>query len=63
MYNDIKFEGEFKNGKRNGKGKEYFLLKSLLFEGEYKDWKKWNGKEYDPDWNIIYELKVEKKQS
>ena len=30
----LKFEGEYLNGKRNGKGKEYYNGK-LVFEGEY----------------------------
>ena len=29
------FEGEYLNGKRNGKGKEYDWDGQLLFEGEY----------------------------
>ena len=36
------FEGEYLNGKRNGKGKEYYKRK-LLFEGEYLNGK--NGME------------------
>ena len=32
---NIKFEGEYLNGKRNGKGKEYGWNGKLLFEGEY----------------------------
>jgi len=35
------FEGEYLNGKRNGKGKKYCELE---FEGEYLNGKKWNGK-------------------
>ena len=38
----LKFEGEYLNGKRNGKAKEYDG--DLIFEGEYKNGKKWNGK-------------------
>ena len=38
----LKFEGEYLNRKRNGKGKEYYDGK-LLFEGEYLNGKK-NGK-------------------
>ena len=34
--NIIKFEGEYLNGKRNGKGKEY-RFGDLVFEGEYLD--------------------------
>ena len=37
------FEGEYLNGKRHGKGKEYFY-KALIFEGEYLFGEKWNGK-------------------
>ena len=36
------FEGEYKDGKKNGKGIEYFKNK-LIYEGEYKDGKR-NGK-------------------
>ena len=50
------FKGEYKNGERNGKGKEYFNGK-LIFEGEYLNWKKWNGKGYNNNNQIIYELK------
>ena len=42
--NYVKFEGEYLNGKRNGKGKEYYDNGELLFEGDYLNGKKWNGK-------------------
>ena len=43
---DLIFEGEYLNGKRNGKGKEYYLG-VLSFEGEYYKGKKHGkGKEY-----------------
>ena len=29
------FEGEYLNGERNGKGKEYDWTGKLIFEGEY----------------------------
>ena len=50
----MKYEGEFKNGKRNGKGIEYKNGKKL-FEGEYLNGEK-NGKgvEYNND-IIIFE--------
>ncbi len=41
--NNILFEGEYLNQKRNGKGKEYNKYKNLIFEGEYKNGKR-NGK-------------------
>ena len=31
------FKGEYKNGERNGKGKEYDEYGKLIFEGEYLD--------------------------
>ena len=42
----MKFEGEYINGKRNGKGKEYDENGELMFEGEFlngmrkENWKK-----------------------
>ena len=43
------FEGEYKNEKRNGKGKEYdYYTKKIIFDGEYIDNKRNGiGKEYD----------------
>jgi len=42
MYNDkLIFEGEYLNGQRNGKGKEYYENETLKFEGEYFNGKKW----------------------
>ena len=48
----IVFYGEFSNGKKNGKGKEYIQSLEyssdgkLIFEGEYLNGKRWNGKLY-----------------
>ena len=36
----LEFEGEYLNGERNGKGKEYNHQKKLKFEGEYLNGKK-----------------------
>ena len=44
------FEGEYKDGKRNGKGKEYWNNK-LKFEGEYLDGKRWDGKIEEYNYN------------
>ena len=35
----IKYKGEYKNGKRNGNGIEYKSNGSLSYEGEFKDGK------------------------
>ena len=47
---EITLEGQYKNGKKNGKGKEYFHIfsnKIFIFEGTFKNGKKnGKGKEY-----------------
>ena len=53
--NSEEFKGEYINGERNGKGKEYWDG-NLIFEGEYLNGKQWNGKGYNNN-QIIYELK------
>jgi len=42
------FEGEYLNGERNGKGKEYYYFGESKFEGEFSNGEKWNekGKKY-----------------
>ena len=41
------FEGEYLNGEKNGKGKEYYYNGKLKFEGEYLNGKRIRkGKEY-----------------
>ena len=54
--NELLFEGEYKNKKRNGMGKEYKEGK-LIFEGEYKNGiKNGYGKKYDnKDGKLIFE--------
>ena len=45
-FNILRYEGEYSNGLRNGKGKEYnFRGDKVIFEGEFLNGKKWNGKE------------------
>ena len=52
------FEGEYLNGKRNGKGKEYDKDGKLIFEGEYLNGKRnGKGKEYNDDGILIFEGK------
>jgi len=55
---NIIFEGEYINGKKEGKGKEFFIDKGkkLIFEGLYKDGKRWTGIGYDINNNISYKL-------
>ena len=56
-YKDILlFEGEHKNGERNGKGKEYDYDGNILFEGEYLNGKRnGKGKEYNKYGKLIFE--------
>ena len=50
----LAFEGEYLNGKRSGKGKEYYNGK-LIFEGEYLNGKRsGKGKEYYED-KLLFE--------
>jgi len=54
------FEGEYLNGVKNGKCREYnynIYHNYLRFEGEYLDGKKWNGKGYNKDKEVEYEIK------
>ena len=51
------FEGEYLNGQRYGKGKEYFFNGELSFEGEYLNGKKWNGKGYNNDGILEFQIK------
>ena len=52
---ELLFEGEYKNKKRNGIGKEYDEEK-LIFEGEYKNGiKNGHGKKYDKNGKLIFE--------
>ena len=49
----IIFEGEYLNGRRNGKGKGYYLNGNIRFEGEYLNGKKINGKIYDYNNDVL----------
>ena len=53
--NELIFEGEYLNGERNGKGKEYDY-NELIFEGQYLNGKRWNGKGYGKKNKIKYKL-------
>ena len=47
-----KYEGEYENNRRNGKGKRTFL-NGYVQEGEFKNNEFWNGTLKDKDGNII----------
>ena len=52
----LKFEGEYLNGKRNGKGKEYYPGGTLEFECEYLNGKRnGKGKEYGYNGKLKFE--------
>ena len=53
VHGDLKCEIEFVNNEEYGK--EY-INGRLEFERKFKDWYKWDGKGYDENGNIIYEL-------
>ena len=51
------FEGEYLNGEKNGKGKEYDKYQKVIFEGTYLNKKRHGkGKEYDShSYKLIFE--------
>ncbi len=52
----FQYEGEFLNGKRNGKGKEYNKNGILIYEGEFLNGKiNGKGKEYNHNKKLIFE--------
>ena len=50
------FKGEYEKGRKNGKGKEYYDTGILKFEGEYINGKRWNGKGYNKNGLIQFEI-------
>ena len=57
--NILVFEGEYKFGKKEGNGKEYFDDGKLKFEGKYHKGKKISGKRYDKLKNVFLEFNGE----
>ena len=53
---ELIFEGKYKNGKRNGKGKEYYPDGKTKFEGEYLNGKIKYGKKYDINGKVILKI-------
>ena len=52
---DYIYKGEYSNGEKNGKGKEYYF-NQLVFEGEYKNGKKnGKGKEFKDGYKLVFE--------
>ncbi len=54
--NNMIFNGEYINGKRNGRGNEY-NNKKLIFEGEYLNGFRWNGTGYNNNGEIDFIIK------
>ena len=57
LFPELIFEGQYLNGKKNGKGKEYYNKGKLKFEGEYLNGERWNGIGYDGKGNLTFQLK------
>ena len=54
----LQYDGEYKYGKKNGKAKEYNWFGKLIFEGEYLNGDRLNGKIYK---NVeVFEIKEKK---
>ena len=54
---ELIFKGNYENGEKNGKGKEYQYDQVMMFDGEYLNGKRWNGKVYNDIGKVICELK------
>jgi len=56
LNNNIIYEGEYLNGKRHGKGKEFYETGELRYEGEYLNGKrKGKGKEFYIIGSLLFE--------
>ena len=50
------YDGDYYNGKRHGKGKEYNIYGKLVFDGEYLDGRRHGkGKVYNKEGLIVFE--------
>ena len=57
--NKILFEGYYRDGKKNGKAKEYYENGKIKFKGEYLKGKKWIGDDFDKDGgNLIFKQEI-----
>ena len=54
--NKLLFEGNYLNGKRNGKGKVYWDNGKIQFEGVFLNGAKIKGKEYNPEGKTILKI-------
>ena len=52
-----KISGKYKIGEKNGKWREYLKNNNLIFEGQYLNGKRWNGKGYNKNECIKFEIK------
>ena len=56
ILNILNYEGEYFNGERNGKGKEFYDEDKVKFEGEYLNGERnGKGKEYNDNGKLIFE--------
>ena len=54
----MNFKGEYINGEKNGKGREYYRYGILKFDGEYNNGREYNGIFYKENGiDIDYQLK------
>ena len=52
----LEYEGQYSNGERNGKGKQYYPDGNIMFEGEFIN-NQWNGKgkKYNENGQLLFE--------
>ena len=56
-YEELITEYQYEYGKKNGRAIEYFEGGKLRFFGEYLNDKIWNGKGYNINGELVYEIK------
>ena len=57
---EIIYEGEYNEGLKEGKGKEFNKNGNILFEGDFLNGYRYNGKEFDDDGKLLFEGKYKK---
>ena len=56
---ELKYEGEFFNGKKNGNGVEYYRYDNSKYKGEFLNGKRnGKGKEYTYNYHNYFYLKI-----
>ena len=56
-YNELSYEGEYKDGRKEGKGAEYYINGEIKFEGIFLNGEIWDGIGYEKDSDNYFIIK------